>query len=78
MSCLRCVDVCPVKDTLEMKLHAAGKPIAGWTFAALTAGVFVAVTGLAMLMGFWRNDISEREYLQRFKEISSPTYNHSQ
>ena len=62
-ACYRCVEVCPVKDTLGMRAPA-GKALPGWVFGALVAGLFVAVTGLAMAAGQWRTRISPQEYLQ--------------
>ena len=56
-SCLRCVEVCPVKDTLGMKMRRDAKPVPTWAFGVLVAGVFVAVTGLAMLSGHWQNTL---------------------
>jgi polyferredoxin len=62
-ACYRCVSACPVKDTLEMRAPV-GKAVAGWVFGLLAAGLFVAVTGLAMLSGHWRTSVSPGEYLQ--------------
>lgn len=76
MSCLECVAVCPVKDTLDMRLTKKSAPIPSWVFGALVAGVFVAVTGLAMLSGHWYNNISKNEYARRIPQIDSPLYQH--
>lgn len=76
MSCLQCVEVCPVKQTLEMRTAQNTKPIPTWVFGALVAGVFVAVTGLAMLTGNWQNGISREEYQRRFQQLDSPVYQH--
>ena len=74
MSCLACVDVCPVKETLEVKAKGASRALPVWAYGALVAGVFVAVTGLSILTGHWRNSISHEEYLQHFQHIDS--YDH--
>jgi polyferredoxin len=76
MSCLRCVEACPVINTLQMKTKQEAKPIPGWVFGTLVLGVFVAVTGLAMLTGNWQNGISKEEYAKRFKELDAPVYQH--
>lgn len=76
-SCLQCVEVCPVKNTLLMTTRRQQpKPIPAWVFGALVAGVFVAVTGLAMLTGNWQNGISRQEYQRRFQELNAPVYQH--
>jgi polyferredoxin len=59
--CYRCVDVCPVKDTLGMKAPV-GKAIPKGVFAALVVGLFLAVTGAAMLAGHWRSAITPEDY----------------
>jgi polyferredoxin len=77
-SCLECVAVCPVKDTLDLRVSAKTKPIPTWAFATLVVGVFVAITGLAMLTGHWQNTISKEEYARRIQNIDSPIYQHFQ
>ncbi len=77
-SCLLCVAACPVKETLDVRTNAGDKRIPGWLFGCLVAGVFVAVTGLAMLAGRWQNAIPKEEYLQHIRRIDSPLYQHFQ
>jgi polyferredoxin len=62
-ACYRCVAVCPVKDTLEMRAPG-GKAVSGWAFGLLVAGIFLAVTGLAMATGHWRTSLTRQDYLQ--------------
>jgi polyferredoxin len=76
MGCLECVQVCPVKDTLDMRISAKSKPMPTWVFGTLVAGVFVAVTGLAMLTGNWQNKITKEDYQQRFQQLDAPVYQH--
>ena len=63
MACYRCVSACPVKDTLELRAPG-GAALPGWVFGLLVVGLFVAVTGLAMLSGHWDNRVSQEEYQQ--------------
>lgn len=74
-SCLECVAVCPVKDTLEVR--ALGRAISTRAVAVMVLGIFVGVTGVAMAIGYWRNDISPAEYLHRFTLLDSPMYQHA-
>jgi polyferredoxin len=74
-SCLECVAACPVKETLEVRAH--GRAISGRAVAALVVGIFLGVTGLAMLTGHWRNNISSVEYLHRFTRLDSPMVQHA-
>ncbi len=75
-SCMRCVEVCPVKETLLLRTRLSKKTIPTWAYGVLVTGVFVVVTGLAMLTDHWKNSISQTEYQQRFQEIDSPMYRH--
>jgi len=75
--CLECVEACPVKDTLGMKAARSERYVRNWAFGLLVVGVFVGVTGLAMLAGLWKNDIPKDEYLFRFRNIDSPLYEHA-
>jgi len=62
-ACYRCVAVCPVKDTLQMR-GPAGPAVPGWVFGLLAVGLFVAVTGAAMLAGQWKTRLTGQDYLQ--------------
>jgi polyferredoxin len=74
-SCLECVAVCPVKDTLEVR--ARGRAISTRAAATIVICIFVGVTGFAMGTGHWRNGISRAEYLQRFTRLDSPMVQHA-
>lgn len=74
MSCLACIAVCPVKGTLEAKTGHHSKAFPVWVYGVLVAGVFVAVTGFAIITGHWTNRISREEYLQHFQHVDS--YDH--
>ncbi|MBM4169860.1 MAG: 4Fe-4S binding protein [Ignavibacteria bacterium] len=77
MACLSCVEACPVKECLSMKSGSSARATPRWVFATLIVGVFVAITGMAMLAGKWHNGISNEEYLRRFQNINTPLYQHS-
>lgn len=75
-ACYKCVDVCPVKNTLDLRTRGGTRPVPGWLFGGLVVGVFVGMTGLAMLLGLWQNSISKDEYHHRFRELNTPAYEH--
>lgn len=77
MSCLQCVEVCPVRETLDLRSSLTKAQIPQWVFGSLIVGVFLALTGLAMLTGHWHNSISKEEYLKRFQNLESPLYEHN-
>lgn len=71
-SCLNCVDVCPVKDTLELKTILPYKFKVGKRVVAIgVITIFMAVTGLGMITGYWHNDISKEDYLMHYKLMNS-------
>ncbi len=76
MSCLECVEVCPVKNTLDIRMTRKHSPVPTWVFGSLVAGVFIAITGFAMLTGHWHSAITKEEYQRRFRELNSPLYQH--
>ncbi len=77
MSCMLCVQACPVKNTLDVRVSAKSKKaVPTWVFGALVGGVFVAVTGLAILTGNWQNGIGKEEYQRRFQQLENPIYQH--
>lgn len=77
-SCLRCVEECPVKETLVLRVKKqSASSVPPWVFGVLVAGVFIAVTGLGILSGRWHNSVSKDEYQYRFQNLDSPLYNHA-
>ncbi len=76
MNCLACVEACPVRETLTVRASKESRSVPAWVFGALVAGVFVGITGLAILTGHWNNGIGKDEYLQHFQNIESPLYEH--
>ncbi len=71
-TCLNCVDVCPVKDTLELKTILPGrKRISKKAVAIGVVSIFMIVTGFAMLTGNWQNNITKEEYLMHNKIMNS-------
>jgi len=61
-ACLKCVDACPVKETLEFRPVHTRLVLPGWAYAALLAGMFILGTGLARAAGYWRNDMQLADY----------------
>lgn len=73
--CMACVDVCPVKDTLEMK---AGKKKISPKKYVIAAFLAFAIPILAFkVIGYWKNDVSLEEYQYHIENIDSPAYHHN-
>jgi Pyruvate/2-oxoacid:ferredoxin oxidoreductase delta subunit len=75
-SCMACVQVCPVKNALNLQLARVSKPVPNWVLGTLILGVFMAITGFAMITGHWQNGISRYEYQRRFLHLEDPQYQH--
>lgn len=68
-SCMSCTDVCPVKDTLNLKLIPARKSINKKAAAITVILIFTAITGAAIITGYWQNSISKEEYLYHLEYL---------
>jgi polyferredoxin len=75
-ACYKCVEACPVKNTLDVRVAQSSRPLPSWIFGTLVTGVFIAIVGLAMITGKWQNSISGDEYKSRFQELDTPAYEH--
>jgi polyferredoxin len=70
-TCLNCVDVCPVEDTLQLESIPFKKKINKKLVAIGVVSVFMLVTGFGMLTGMWQNKITKTEYLELYKNMDS-------
>jgi len=75
-SCMQCVDSCPVKDTLNIKNIVVKKTVNKKLVAIGVAAIFMLITGLGILTGYWQNNISKEQYLfyhEKIDELGHPT-----
>jgi polyferredoxin len=70
-TCLSCVDVCPVADTLELKSVVTMERIPKKVIAFGIVLTYLAITGLGVLTGNWQNKVETSEYLIHHKNIGS-------
>ena len=70
-TCLNCIDVCPVEDTLQFEVIGTKKVINKKFVFAGIVGLFIMMTGLGMLTGKWQNKISKEEYIILYKDMDS-------
>ncbi len=71
-TCLNCVDVCPVKDTLQLNSMLPSKTKINKKFIAIgVVGIFMLVTGLGILTNNWQNKVTKEEYLLHYKQMNS-------
>ncbi len=70
-TCLNCVDVCPVNNTLELRNGISGRKNNKKRVAIGIVGIFVAVLVIGMLTDNWDNKISKEEYREYYKNIEA-------
>lgn len=63
-TCLNCVDVCPVAVTLELRSSFSKRRVNKRWVAAGVVGLFLAITGFAMLSGNWQNNVPPEVYMR--------------
>lgn len=70
-TCMSCVDVCPVKDTLELKPVIGEKRFSKKWIAAGVVGIYFIIISIGMITGYWQNDVSKEEYLHLHQQKNS-------
>jgi len=74
--CLDCVDACPVKGALDLKVIGRRKSIPKkvWAYAFLLT--FWGGLLLFKLTGPWENSIPTQEYIYHYERMDGPEYTH--
>jgi len=70
-SCLNCVDVCPVADTLNVKNIIVKKTVPKKAIAVIIVVLFMLITGIGMITGNWQNDIPKEHYIIHYERMNS-------
>ena len=70
-TCLNCVDVCPVKDTLRLENIVTKKKINKKYVAVGIVAMFILITGAGMITGNWYNNVSKDKYLILYRNLNS-------
>ena len=73
-ACFRCVDVCPVPDTLNLK--AGRKTVSPGFYLTLILLIFFGFTLSARLLHRWENSITPREYRYIIHHIDTSQFSH--
>jgi polyferredoxin len=68
-ACYSCVESCPIKDTLKFSFSSSSRGLTQRQYALLLLGIYFGIVGIAVLFGFWQNNISGSEYVRLFKNI---------
>jgi len=68
-ACYKCVDACPVNDTLDLRVTMANRRVPGWAYAAVIVGFFVLATLAAQVFGYWESSVTTAEYLELMPQL---------
>ncbi len=70
-TCMSCVDVCPVENTLELKPVIGKKKFSKKWLAAAIVAIYFAIISVGMISGYWQNDVKKEEYLRLYEQKGS-------
>jgi polyferredoxin len=76
-ACLKCVSVCPEKDTLYISARQRNGIVKPWIYAAAICLLFVGGSMIGRITGHWQTGISTHEYLFHARHLNLPVYQHS-
>jgi polyferredoxin len=76
-ACLKCVAVCPEKDTLYISALRRKAILKPWVYAAAICLLFMGGPLAARITGNWQTRISKNEYLFHVQNLDMPFYNHN-
>ena len=75
--CLKCIDACPVQDTLYLATPVRKRILPRKAYALGVAVIFTVGVLAAKFTGFWQNSIPEREYIYHMQHLDDPQYYHN-
>jgi polyferredoxin len=70
-TCMSCVDVCPVADTLDVRTSFTKKKFSKKIITLAVVVVFMLITGAGMLTGYWHNKVSKEDYFAVHKNLDA-------
>lgn len=76
-ACLKCVSVCPEKNTLYLSSLKQSGIMKPWIYAVTISLLFLGGSLLARATGYWQTGISNNEYLFHVGHLHLPFYQHS-
>jgi len=76
-ACLKCVAVCPEKDTLYISASRRNWILKPLGYAVMICMLFVGASLIGRLTGNWQTGISNREYLFHVQNMDMPFYQHN-
>jgi polyferredoxin len=69
-TCLNCVDVCPLENTLHLETVGIKKKINKRYVVIGIVSLFMIITGAGLVTGNWQNNITKDEFLHHHKNLN--------
>jgi len=69
-TCMSCVDICPVDNTLLLETVGIKKKINKRYVAIGIVSLFMIITGAGLVTGNWQNNITKNEFLHHHKNLN--------
>lgn len=76
-ACLRCVAVCPERDTLYISASKRKAILKPWVYTAAICLLFIGGPLAARVTDSWQTRISNNEYLFHVQNLDKPFYQHN-
>ncbi len=76
-ACFRCVDACPVRDTLFLSITREKGKLPRLAYAIIIVSLFLVGTTIPRLTGHWQNSLSLEEYSYHLERLDEPEYQHN-
>ena len=76
-ACLKCVAVCPEKDTLCISAAKRWAILKPWVYATAICLLFIGGSLAGRITGYWQTGISNNEYLFHIRNLDMPFYHHN-
>jgi len=76
-ACLKCVAVCPEKNTLYISASRRSGILKPLAYAVMICMLFVGGSLIGRVTGYWQTSISNHEYLFHVKNLDTAFYQHN-
>jgi len=76
-ACLKCVAVCPEKDTLYISASRRKGIIQPLSYAVMICMLFAGGSLIGRVAGYWQTGISNNEFLFHVRNLNMPFYQHN-
>ena len=70
-TCMNCVDVCPIADTLQLENIITKKRFNKKYLAVGILGIYFLIVLIGMLSGHWKSKVPPKYYLEYYKKVQS-------